>query len=345
MQRKSVLLIYTGGTIGMVFNHEKNTLTPVNFNEIEKELPELRRFDFNIDTISFDPPIDSSNVTFDSWIEIAKTIQENYEKYDGFVVLHGTDTMAYTASALSFMFSNLAKPVVLTGSQIPIGILRTDGKENLITALEIAASYSHNEKADVPEVSIFFNSILYRGNRAMKWSADQFEAFKSPNYPVLAVAGIDINYRRNFIISPDNKPFEVDSGLSNEVACVRIFPSMQVDYLTYIASLNNIRGLILETYGAGNMPTDKAFRKALEGIIQQGVVILNISQCLSGSVNMSAYETGKHLLEIGVINGGDMTLEAATTKFMHLLGKHKDKTSIGDLLCKNLRGEKTDLNE
>ncbi|MFV0483857.1 MAG: asparaginase [Bacteroidales bacterium] len=341
MQKESVLLIYTGGTIGMVFNHEKNTLTPVNFDEIEKELPELRRFDFNIDTISFNPVIDSSNITFESWVEIAKTIQENYDKYDGFVVLHGTDTMAYTASALSFMFSNLTKPIVLTGSQIPIGILRTDGKENLITALEIAASYSNNGKADVPEVSIFFNSVLYRGNRAIKWSADQFEAFKSPNYPALAVAGIDINYRRNFILSPENKPLGVELRLSNEVASVRIFPSMQADYLTYIASLNNIRGLILETYGAGNMPTDKVFGSALESIIKQGVVVLNISQCLSGSVNMSTYETGKHLMDIGVINGGDMTLEAATTKFMHLLGRNADEAQIRRLLCENLRGEKT----
>ncbi|MFV0507091.1 MAG: asparaginase [Bacteroidales bacterium] len=342
MQRKSVLLIYTGGTIGMVFNHEKNTLTPVDFDRIEKELPELRRFDFNIDTISFDSVIDSSNITFESWIDIANIIQDKYYQYDGFVVLHGTDTMAYTASALSFMFSNLAKPIVLTGSQIPIGILRTDGKENLITALEIAASYSDDGRADVPEVSIFFNSVLYRGNRALKWSADQFEAFKSPNYPVLAVAGIDIDFRRNFIMHPGNALFGVDFRLSNEVACVRIFPSMQVDYLRYIASLSNIRGLIIETYGAGNMPTNKVFSSALEDIIEQGVIVLNISQCMTGSVNMSAYETGKHLLDIGVINGGDMTIEAATTKFMHLLGISTDRALICKLLCENLRGEKTD---
>jgi len=335
----SILLLYTGGTIGMVNDPETGALAPFDFKQILQEVPELRRFGFTIDTYSFDPLIDSSNLTPDTWVALATLIQQNYEKYDGFVILHGTDTMAYTSSALSFMLSHLQKPVILTGSQLPIGTLRTDGKENLISAIEIAAAKVNSQVA-APEVSVFFENKLYRGNRITKISAEHFNAFDSPNYPALAEAGIKIRYNYKSIHYPTHESsFSINTKLNSRVAIVKIFPGMTRELIHGILTNPLLDGIILETYGAGNAPTTQWFLNAIEEARQANKVIVNVTQCFAGSVDMHKYDTGKQLAKAGVVSGHNITSEAAVTKLMHLLGNYSNYAEIVELMQSPLKGE------
>lgn len=339
----SVLLIYTGGTIGMKTNPATGTLAPFNFDQIEAEVPELKKFGIKVDTITFSPLIDSSNITPAEWVRMALTIKENYDKYDGFVVLHGTDTMSYSASALSFMLQNLDKPVILTGSQIPIGVPRTDGKENLITSVEIAAAKRNDEKAIVPEVCIYFENHLFRGNRTSKYSADHFNAFRSYNYPPLAEAGIDIKYNIPYIraVDPFRPHFDVVTEMSENIAVLRLYPGISKASVDSILGNPDIEGVILETYGSGNAPMFDWFLDSVREAVERGVIILNITQCSVGTVNMGIYDTGRALGAIGVVGGGDMTFETAVTKMMYLLGKSLDKEEVKKQLSIPLRGEMT----
>jgi L-asparaginase len=335
-----ILIIYTGGTIGMVQHPVKGTLAPVKFEQIEKEVPELNKFNYKIETIIFNPAYDSSNITPLIWQKIATTIEKHYNEYDGFVVLHGTDTMAYTASALSYMFINLDKPIIFTGSQLPIGTLRTDGKENLVTAVEIAAAQKEG-KAMVPEVCIYFDFKLFRGNRAIKRDADQFSAFRSVNYPALATAGIDIVYHSEFIKYPEVKDnIEVNTNFDDNVVILKMFPGINKKVFKSIMEIHGLRGVVLETFGAGNVPTTNWLMDSIKSVIKKGVIVLNVTQCQGGRVSMGQYETSIELLKAGVVSGKDMTTEAAITKMMFLLGQRKFSVEeVKMLLDKNLRGE------
>lgn len=339
--RRSVLLIYTGGTIGMLRNPRTGAFEPFNFDHLIHKVPELEQFNLNIDTYQFDPPIDSSEMTPDHWCKIAKIIKYNYQTYDGFVVLHGTDTMAYTASALSFMLENLAKPVILTGSQLPIDTLRTDGKENLITAIEIAADYDAEGNAKVPEVAVLFDSLLMRGNRTTKISAEYFKAFASNNYPILAHANIHILYAYDHIQKPSTKQLKVHMNVSRDVMIFSLFPGIQESVVNAIFSIPGLKGVVMRTFGSGNAPQKPWLMKCLKKAIDQGLCIVNVTQCSTGVVDMDRYETGMHLSEIGVISGHDSTVEAALTKLMILIGEGKNQREIRQLMYKSLAGEIT----
>ena len=339
--KRSILIIYTGGTIGMITEPMTGSLVPVDFKEIASQLPELLKFDLNLATYTFDPPVDSSNITPDFWIELAKVIEREYHKHDGFVILHGTDTMCYTASALSFMLENLNKPVIFTGSQLPIGVLRTDGKENLLTAIEIAAE-RRNGQSMVPEVCIFFQNKLYRGNRTSKHNAEYFNAFVSENYPPLAEAGISIHYNYGAIHYPVNeKPLKVHTGLNDQVAILKLFPGIRQELVHAVLSLPWIKGVVLETFGAGNASTDESFIGEIRSACERGVIILNVTQCPAGMVNPGKYETSRLLHEAGVINGRDLTTEAAVTKLMFLLGKNIGLDAVKEKLNRSVSGEIT----
>lgn len=337
----SILIIYTGGTIGMKQDPDTLALVPFQFDQIEAEVPELRKFGYKIDSYSFDPPIDSSEIKTSFWVRLAEIIYENYEKYDGFVILHGTDTMSYSASALSFMLENLEKPVIFTGSQLPIGMLRTDGKENLISSIEIAAARDNNGRAIVPEVCVYFESRLYRGNRTTKDNAENFRAFRSANYPHLAEVGIHIKYNRNYISYPEKwgQQFKINTFLDTNVAILKIFPGISQYVVESFLSIKGLRAIILETYGSGNAPTFDWLITLLKNSINQGLIILNVTQCPAGSVNMEAYSTGILLKKIGVQSGYDSTTEAALTKLFFILGNNFDNQDIVKLLSKNLKGE------
>ncbi|HXB42279.1 MAG TPA: type I asparaginase [Bacteroidia bacterium] len=334
-----LLLIYTGGTIGMMQDVKSGTLKPFNFKHLTKQVPELSRFQLDLHSVSFKKPIDSSNMHPRIWVELAEIIEKNYNDYDGFVILHGSDTMAYTASALSFMLENLNKPVILTGSQLPIGIIRTDGKENLITAIEIAAAKNKNGKPLVPEVAVYFEYELYRGNRTLKYNSEHFDAFQSPNYPVLAEAGVHINYNFNAISHPSNKKLQVHKNIDNDILVFNLFPGFSKKITQAVLNTPGVKAIVLHSFGAGNAPTDEWFIELLKKIIDKNVIVYNVTQCLEGRVIQGKYETSSQLQKIGVISGEDITLEAAVTKLMFLLGQKLPLQKTKNLLGINLRGE------
>ena len=320
-------------------------LRPFDFSQILEEMPELRKFGYTIDTYSFDPVIDSSDVNIEFWKNLTHLIEQNYGRYDGFVILHGTDTMSFSASALSFMLGDIEKPVVFTGSQLPIGMLRTDGKENLISSIEIAASKDRNGHPMVPEVCIYFESQLYRGNRTTKYTAENFRAFRSANYPVLAEVGIHIKFNTAFIRYPETwgKPLRPTYELDPSVLIIKVIPGMKKELLDALVSIDGIRAIVLETYGSGNAPSGSWFTDSVKKAIDRGVIVLNITQCLAGRVDMDAYSTGKSLKNIGVTGGGDCTTEAAVAKLFFLLGQYSDNEDIVYFLKKNIRGELTEV--
>ncbi|MCR5561144.1 MAG: type I asparaginase [Bacteroidales bacterium] len=339
--KSSILLIYTGGTIGMKEDPKTQALAPFDFSQILQEVPELRKFSSKIDSYTFDPLIDSSDVEPSMWVKLAELIKEKYEEYDGFIVLHGTDTMAYSASALSFMLDHLRKPVVFTGSQLPIGSLRTDGRENLISAVEIATARDRHGKAVVPEVCIFFNSQLLRGNRSCKVNSTSFDAFRSPNWPALADAGISIRYHEHAIHYPAilERKLEIHTNLDTRVAILKIHPGITAQVARNVLLGEGIRAVILETYGSGNAISKPWFTDIVKEATAAGKILLNVTQCLAGEVNMGLYATGKALADSGVISGGDMTTEGALGKLFVLMGEYPDNEKVKALLEKNLKGE------
>lgn len=323
----------------MVQNPASGMLAPVKFEHIQEEVPDLNRLGYHLQVVAFTPPIDSSNMTPAVWIKIAKTIERNYNKYDGFVILHGTDTMAYTASALSYMFENLDKPIVMTGAQLPIGILRTDGKENLITSIQIAAA-KRNGVAIVPEVCVYFNSKLYRGNRISKRHADDFSAFASVNYPSLANAGVEIIYFHDNIHYSANKGIlKVRTHFDENVVVLKLFPGMGRMVFQNILNIPGLKGVVLESFGSGNIPTNRWMIGLIKNAIKRKIIFLNITQCQGGAVNMARYETGIEIEQAGVVSGKDMTTEAAITKLMFLLGQDLEHEEIKWHLNKSLIGE------
>lgn len=318
------------------------TLVPFNFGQILDEVPELKKFNLQIDTYSFQPAIDSSNVKPEFWVSLACLIRDNYSGYDGFVVLHGTDTMAFTASMLSFMLENLGKPVILTGSQLPIGMLRTDGRENLISSIEIAAAKRPDGSPCVPEVCVFFENELYRGNRTVKYSAEYFKAFRSPNYPLLAAAGIHINFNWDAIRKPepsDGGILKVSTELDTRVGILKLYPGMPQEYVDSVLSAQGLRALVIETFGCGNAPREDWFLDRIRQAVEAGITVVNVTQCAAGSVDMDAYSTGLSLKQTGLLSAYDSTFESAVTKLYYLLGKYRDDSTVKLKMTQSIRGE------
>lgn len=339
LSKAKILLIYTGGTIGMMKDFATGALKAFNFSKLLQKIPELKQLDCDIETISFEKPIDSSNINPEKWVELAEIIEENYDNFDGFVVLHGSDTMSYSVSALSFMLENLSKSVIFTGSQLPIGDLRTDAKENLITAIQIASLKENNEPI-ISEVCLYFEYKLYRGNRTTKINAENFNAFISPNYPILIESGVNLKiFPELFLPKTSSKNLKIHKNLDNNVAIIKMFPGISESVLSAIFEIPQLKGIVLETYGAGNAPTEDWFLTLLKKGIARGLQIVNVTQCSIGSVVMGKYETSASLKEIGVISGKDITTEAAITKLMYLLGQNIPKDNFKILFETSLRGE------
>lgn len=342
----NILLIYTGGTIGMVENPKTGSLEVFDFDHLTSHMQELQRFRFRVESIVFEPAIDSSDVSPDHWRTLVRIIEQNYDTYDGFVILHGTDTMAYSASALSFMIENLQKPVVFTGAQLPIGKLRTDAKENLITALEIAADKDSIGNSIVPEVCIFFQNVLLRGNRSTKVNADNFNAFTSYNYPILAKSGIQIRYDRSKILKPNyEKKVKFHYFMDSEIIIFKLFPGINQKTVEAILNAEGVKAIVLETFGSGNAPRYEWFIDALKDAVKRGLIIVNITQCEMGCVEMQRYETGRELLKAGVISGYDATVEATITKLMYLIGHNYSREEIIVRMRVPLAGELSRFDE
>jgi len=340
----SVLIIYTGGTLGMAYDHD-GALVPFNFGKILEKIPNLNTLNISITVISFPEPIDSSNINLNHWVDMAYIIYENYDTYDGFVVLHGTDTMAYSASMLSFMLKGLNKPVIFTGAQLPISAMRSDARENLMTSLEIAISKA-NGKPIVPEVCIFFNHMLLRGNRAKKVQSVHFDAFESENYPPLAESGIIIDYNYASIRPyEEGKKLRYLNKLDNSVMVLKLFPGITSQVIEHCLNMKGLKGVVLETYGSGNSPSESWFIKAMEAAVDRGILILNVSQCNGGRVIQGRYQTSMDLKRVGVLSGADITTEAAVTKMMFLLANESDETEIKRKLMMPLAGEMSVLNQ
>lgn len=337
-----VLLIYTGGTIGMGHNPDTGALEPLNFDHLLSNFPEFALLPTEVDTYQFTPPIDSSDMSLRRWAQLVRIIADNYEAYDGFVVLHGTDTMAYTASALSFMLGNLTKPVILTGSQLPIGQLRTDGKENLLTSIELAAAFGEDGRPMVPEVCIYFSGRLLRGNRSTKESADGFNAFNSFNYPHLCEAGVEFQFNPHYILKPDySKPMIPHMSMDPNVVVFSLFPGIQENVVRHMFEAPELRGIVMRSFGSGNAPQKPWLMRLLKDATQRGVTVVNISQCVAGFVKMGRYDTGFQLQDAGVVSGGDSTVESAITKLMFLQAHYKDVRAIRSLMGRSICGEIT----
>ena len=339
LSKAKILLIYTGGTIGMKKDFATGALKAFNFSKLLQRIPELKLLDCEIESISFENPIDSSNMNPQKWVQLATMIEDNYSAFDGFVVLHGSDTMSYTASALSFMMEHLAKPIIFTGSQLPIGDLRTDAKENLITAIQIA-SLRENGRAVIQEVGLYFEYKLYRANRTTKINAEHFKAFTSPNYSFLIESGVHLKMNPDlFLPTKENTGLVVHKNLDTNVIILKLFPGISEQVIAAVVAIPNLKGIVLETYGAGNAPTDEWLLAVLQKAIQNGIHIINVTQCSGGSVRMGQYETSTALREIGVISGKDITTEAAITKLMYLLGQNVLAANFKEQFETSLRGE------
>jgi len=336
--KRNILLIYTGGTIGMIKDYNSNALKAFNFTQIIENIPELNQLDCNIESVSFEEPIDSSNMNKEYYIQLAEMIETHYDSFDGFVVLTGSDTMSYISSAISFMLENLRKPIIFTGSQLPIGYLRTDAKENLITSIEIASAYEKNEPI-VSEVCLYFEYKLYRANRTTKLSAEQFEAFTSMNYPPLAESGVHLQFNENLLLRSKEEKLIVRKDLVTDIVILKLFPGISESIVSSILNTSGLKGVILETYGAGNAPTDEWFVVLLSEAIARGVFVVNVTQCTGGSVIMGHYETSTLLKEIGVVGAKDMTTESAVAKMMYLLGLGLSKEEFIQYFQESLRGE------
>lgn len=341
-QRPRILIVYTGGTIGMIEDAETHSLRPFDFSHLIDNVPKIQKLDFDIENIQINPPIDSANMSPKHWTDIAMAIEARYDDFDGFVILHGTDTMAFTASALSFMLENLHKPVIITGSQLPIGEVRTDGEENLITALQVAAARTPQGDSMVQEVAILFENYLWRGNRSTKMSADNFNAFKSNNYPALAKIGLDIHFNTDALYRvPTKRPLKVRYNLDTNVIYLHLFPGITEKTLSHVLNTPDVKGIVLKTYGAGNAPSEQWLIDLLSDAVERGIVILNVTQCVNGGVNSNLYETGNTLAHAGVVSGHDITSEAAITKMMYLFGLGLPPESVKKYLAYSLCGEMT----